>query len=197
MALTLSRRHFAAIGAGLAAPGLASLAGFGKSARASDLPDAAGALGEIMPVPPPPFHFMNAGGRRLTLAHYRGEGLVVNFWATWCGPCTRELPTLAALNKVLLPDGIRVLPISVDSSGARAVEPYYAKHHIEGLPVLVDPSSSALAAFHVDGIPLTVLIDRKGDMVARLEGAGDWNTPATAAKVRRLVGGAKPPVTQT
>ncbi|HEX7388977.1 MAG TPA: TlpA disulfide reductase family protein [Acidiphilium sp.] len=175
-------------------PGLASLAGFGKSARAQALPDVAGALTEVMPSPPPPFRFMNAGGRRLSLADYRGQGLIVNFWATWCGPCTRELPTLAALNKTLSPDGIRVLPISVDATGVRAVEPYYAAHHIEGLPVLVDPSSSALDAFHVNGIPLTIIIDRKGDMVAELEGAGDWNTPATAAAVRRLVGTRKSPI---
>jgi len=101
------------------------------------------------------------------------------------------MPTLAALNKVLTPEGILVLPISVDSTGAAAVKPYFTTHHIEGLPVLLDPSSSALGAFKAEGIPLTVIIDRKGQMVARTLGGANWNTPAVASRIRSLVG-AKP-----
>lgn len=163
-------------------------AGFGKSALAADLPDAAGRLSDLFPVSPPAFSFTDAAGKQLTFADYRGKGLVVNFWATWCGPCKKEMPTLAALNKILTPDGILVLPISVDAAGAKAVKPYFAAHHIEGLPVLLDPSSSALAAFHSDGIPLTVIIDRQGQMVAKTLGGANWETLATAAKIRRMVG---------
>lgn len=186
MAVTFTRRRLAAFGAGLAAAG-----GFGKSAFADPLPDALDRLREIFPVDPPPFSFTDASGKKLTLADYRGSGLVVNFWATWCFPCKQEMPTLAALNKVLTPEGILVLPISVNSTGAAAVKPYFTTHHIEGLPVLLDPSSSALGAFKAEGIPLTVIIDRKGQMVARTLGGANWNTPAVASRIRSLVG-AKP-----
>jgi thiol-disulfide isomerase/thioredoxin len=188
MANGLSRRHFGILGAGLMLPDLTALAGFGKSAVAMDLPDVAQNLAETLPQAAPDFHFMNASGRRLTLAHYRGEGLIVNFWATWCPPCRAELPSLVKLNKMLLPDGIRVLPISVDSNGIKAVIPYYKKHDITGVPMLIDPSSSALRAFQVNGIPLTVIVNRKGEVVATLQGAGNWNTASTAAKVRELIG---------
>ena len=183
MAMALTRRRLAACGAGLAAA-----AGFGKSAFAMPLPDALGRLSDMFPVAPPSFSFTDAAGKKLSLADYRGNGLIVNFWATWCAPCKAEMPTLAALNKVLTPDGIRVLPISVDSSGAEAVTSYFAAHHIEGLPVLLNPSSSALEAFHAEGIPLTIIIDRNGRMVAKTLGGADWNTPATASKIRSMVG---------
>ncbi|MEE3501661.1 TlpA disulfide reductase family protein [Acidiphilium acidophilum] len=188
MAIKLSRRHFAALGAGVLLPDLTALAGLGKSAFAMSLPDVAQNLAETLPEPAPDFHFMNAAGRRLGLAHYKGEGLIVNFWATWCPPCRAELPSLVVLNKMLLPDGIRVLPISVDSDGIKAVIPYYKKHDITGVPMLIDPSSSALRAFQVNGIPLTVIVNRKGDVVASLQGAGNWATATTAAKVRELIG---------
>lgn len=188
MANGLSRRHFGILGAGLILPDLTALVGFGKSAVAMDLPDVAQNLAETLPQAAPDFHFMNASGRRLTLAHYRGEGLIVNFWATWCPPCRAELPSLVKLNKMLLPDGIRVLPISVDSNGIKAVIPYYKKHDITGVPMLIDPSSSALRAFQVNGIPLTVIVNRKGEVVATLQGAGNWNTASTAAKIRELIG---------
>ncbi len=188
MTTGLSRRHFAALGAGLLLPDLTALAGFGKSALAEQLPDVGQNLAETLPQPAPTFHFMDASGRRLTLDHYRGEGLVVNFWATWCPPCRAELPSLVAINKVLLPDGIRVLPISVDSDGIQSVAPYYKRHDITGVPMLFNPNSSALRAFQVSGIPLTVIINRKSEVVATLDGAGNWNSADTIARIRHLVG---------
>jgi len=131
---------------------------------------------------------MDSAGRVLTLAHYKGTGLVVNFWATWCPPCRAELPTLIALNKKLHGSGIRVLLISVDINGIDSVVPFYKEHQITDMPILVDPSSSALNAFQSGGIPFTAVIDRNGDVVASLEGAGDWDTKTTEAAIRRLIG---------
>ncbi|CAG4923072.1 unnamed protein product [Acidocella sp. C78] len=200
MRFGLSRRRFAQLGAGLVLPDLTSLAGIGKSAAAMTLPDVGPNLDATVPQPEPDFHFLDASGRRMTLAAFRGEGLVVNFWATWCPPCRAELPTLLALDPKIRADGMRVLPISVDSQGIKAVRPYFARHHITGVPMLLDPSSSALDAFNIGGIPFTVIVDRAGQMVASLQGAGDWDTPATIARLRRLVGpkpAAAPPTTST
>lgn len=188
MSFGLSRRQFAALGAGFLLPDLTSLAGLGKSAHAFQLPDVAQNLDVTIPQPVPKFHFLDMAGRRLTLADFKGEGLVVNFWATWCPPCRAELPSLVALNKRIEKDGIRVLPISVDSEGVNAVRPYYKNHDITGVPILLDPSSSALDAFEVSGIPFTVIIDRKGEMIASLQGAGDWNSEAVVKRLVKLIG---------
>ena len=183
MTKPFTRRQFAGLGAGLAAVGL-----LGKSAWGMDLPDAAQRLTDVFPYDPPAFSFTDAAGKPLTFADYRGRGLLVNFWATWCGPCKAEMPTLAALNRTLLPDGILVLPISVDTQGAAAVKPYFKAHHIHGLPVLLDPSSNALEIFHAQGIPLSLVINRQGQIVARTLGGANWATAAAASKLRRMVG---------
>ncbi len=190
----LSRRGAIIRGSCLAAsgfllPDLATLAGFGKSADAAiRLPNASSSWRENLPLAAPPFHFMNSGGKILSLAHYLGTGLVVNFWATWCAPCRAELPTLVALNKRLHGSGIRVLLISIDTGGMKTVAPFYRQHNIKGLPILLDPSSSALDAFQTPGIPFTVIVNRGGDVVASLLGAGDWDTTATEVALHRLIG---------
>ena len=104
--------------------------------------------------------------------------MVVNLWATWCAPCVAEMPALAALARALAPADIAVMPLSSDRGGADAVRGFYAQHGVSGLPVLLDPKGAVLRAWGVQGIPVTVLIDREGRERARLEGAADWAAPA-------------------
>ncbi len=112
--------------------------------------------------------------------------MVVNLWATWCVPCVEELPSLARLSQTLAPDDIAVLPLSSDRGGAKTVEAFFQQHGITGLPVLLDPRSAAIRVLHARGIPTSLVIDRKGREVARLEGSADWSTPAAAQLVKRL-----------
>jgi thiol-disulfide isomerase/thioredoxin len=141
------------------------------------------------PVAVPDFTFISADGREHHLAEFIGHGMVINLWATWCVPCVAEMPALAELSKSLAPDDIAVLPLSSDRGGAGVVEAFYQEHGIAGLPVLLDPKGAAARAWHVRGIPTSLIINRKGEERARLEGAADWSTPAAAATVRRLAGG--------
>ncbi len=183
----LSRRSVIAASAGLALSGIR-----GNSAHAqittADLPDAAGVIAEIMPGPAPDLKFTDAAGKALTLANYRGSGLVVNIWATWCGPCVAELPTFAAIAPALAKTKILVLPISVDLDGSKSVKPFYASHGITSLPVLLDPDGSATDALNTDGIPVSIIINPQGQLVARLDGSANWNSPATLALIRQLAG---------
>ena len=98
------------------------------------------------------------------------------------------MPALDALARTLAPSGIRVLTVSLDHRGADAVRPFFAAHAIRSLPVLLDPHSTSLAALGLDGIPVTLLVNRAGQEVARLQGPVDWATPQAAALVGRLVG---------
>lgn len=135
----------------------------------------------------PAISFFDADGTEHTVAEFRGYGLVVNLWATWCVPCRAEMPSLAALSRALAPEDVGVLPLSSDRGGAGAVAGFYAQHAIAGLPVLLDPKGAALKAWGGPGIPVTVLIDREGRERARMEGSADWSTPAAIARVRSLV----------
>lgn len=152
----------------------------------SDLPDAADGLDSMAPVAPPPLKFTNAKGQKLNLADYKGHVLVVNLWATWCGPCVEELPTLAALAGQIQPLGGLVLPISIDTNGAQSVKPFFALHAITNLPVLLDPDGDNLDLLDTDGVPVTLVIDPQGRVAARLDGAANWNTPRVLSFVRSL-----------
>lgn len=167
-------------------------AGRGNSAFAQiateDLPDAAAVLDQIMPATAPDLNFTDESGKPLSLAGYRGSGLVVNIWATWCGPCVAELPTFAAIGQSLARSKILVLPISVDLDGAKAVRPFYASHGIRDLPILLDPDGSATGALNAEGIPVTIIVNPAGQLVARLDGSANWNSLATLALVRQLAG---------
>jgi thiol-disulfide isomerase/thioredoxin len=175
--------------AALAAGGTLAAAAWPRKPRAQDLKDLNGALKPSNPpVAAPDIVFVDAGGGRHRLSEFRGHGMVINLWATWCVPCVAEMPSLAALSKTLAPADIAVLPLSSDRGGADAVEAFFRKHAIAGLPVLLDPQGAAARAFGVEGIPTSVIIDKAGRERARLEGSADWSTPEAVAAVRKLVG---------
>jgi len=188
--LLMSRRSIIATAAGLAAAG-----GWGKFCAAqtddTDMPDAADAMTIQAPTAAPPVVFTTAAGKQRTLAHYAGHTLVVNLWATWCGPCVEELPTFDALALKLKASGVLILPISIDTAGAAAVAPFYASHGIKNLPILLDPNGDNMDVLNTDGIPLTVIINAAGQLVARLEGAANWNTSAVV-KFLQNQGGTPP-----
>ena len=140
------------------------------------------------PAEAPDISFTDAGGKQHTLSEFRGHGMVINLWATWCPPCVEEMPSLAALSKALAPHDIAVLPLSSDRGGASAVQAFFAHHDITGLPVLLDPHGAAARAFNARGLPTSVVIDKQGQERAVLEGAADWSTPDAIEVVRRLAG---------
>ncbi len=137
----------------------------------------------------PEGRFVDAEGASHEVSAFRGHGLIINFWATWCAPCVAEMPSLAVLSRALAPDDIAVLPLSSDRGGAAVVGPWFESKGITGLPVLLDPKGALARAWGVRGLPTTVVIDREGRDCARLEGGADWGMPEVAALIRTLVAG--------
>ena len=154
---------------------------------------AAGAsLGGLRPLAPPVVlpeaTFTAANGQLLRLADFRGHPLVLNVWATWCGPCIAEMPALDAMARELRPEGIAVIPIAVDFGGVKAVRAFYRTHHIRSLPIYAAPGGGLLDAWNIGGIPVTWLIDREGRAIARADGAQPWLRASRIGMVRRLLG---------
>ena len=137
----------------------------------------------------PAIRFVDAAGRAYGLGAYRGRGVVLNLWATWCAPCVAELPSLAALSRAVAGEKIAVLALSSDRGGAAAVERFYAAHRITGLGVLLDPEGAAMGILGARGIPTTYLIGPDGRERGWIEGAQDWAAPAAIAQVKALIGG--------
>lgn len=131
------------------------------------------------------------GGEPRTIADYRGRGLVVNFWATWCAPCVREMPALDRLHATLAPDGIAVLALSEDFKGAPVVRKFYARNGIAHLPVATDRRGRLVHRLGIAGLPTTILIDAAGSEVGRVVGPAEWDAPEVVSFVRACVGPAR------
>lgn len=137
--------------------------------------------------PLPEASFTDAAGREHRLADFRGQGLVVNLWATWCPPCVAEMPALDRLQAMLAGEGVRVLPLASDRGGAPVVEAFYRRLELAHLGIWLDPRGAAARALGVRALPTTVIVDRAGMERARLAGEAEWDAPALVAAVRRLV----------
>ena len=124
----------------------------------------------------------------IQLADFEGHGVILNFWATWCAPCVREMPELDALKKTLKNDGIEVLTVSTDREGIPAIREFFARNAISNLQPLSDAKGEAARALGIRGLPTTLIINADGLEVARIVGIHDYASAASAAYFRRCIG---------
>jgi thiol-disulfide isomerase/thioredoxin len=131
--------------------------------------------------------FADGEGRPLKLSDWRGKVTLVNLWATWCAPCRKEMPALAALQSKLGGPDFEVLAISIDRKGAAASAAFLDEAKATALKFYVDPSSKALGALQAIGLPASVLIDRDGREIGRLLGPAEWNAPEAEQLIRAAI----------
>lgn len=131
--------------------------------------------------PAPTATFRTIDGKPETLARFRGHPLLVNLWATWCGPCLKEMPTLDAL-ATAKGTALTVLPVSQDLDGAAKVAPYLAKSGFRTLKPALDPKTSLSLAYRAN-LPTSILYGSDGREVWRYTGDLDW----TGAKATALL----------
>lgn len=141
----------------------------------------------IPPKPVPKVGFVDGRGLERTLADYRGRGIVLNFWATWCVPCVREMPQLDRLNTAIRKYAIDVLTISEDRSGEALIRKFFQINGLKSLPQLRDPTGRLMRRLAVEGLPTTILIDPQGREVGRVVGPAEWDKPEVADFLRRLL----------
>ena len=131
--------------------------------------------------------FLDADGMPRSFADFQGQVVLVNFWATWCAPCIREMPALARLEAELGGDDFRVVAISIDRQGMPAVNRFYKKYGIEGLEPFVDTKNAVPRKLRVVGLPTTVLINRRGEEIGRLVGGAEWDSPEAVRLLRHFI----------
>jgi len=110
------------------------------------------------------FTLRDLQGKEWTLSQLRGKVVLVNFWATWCPPCRKEMPDLDALYRQFGDKGLVVLAVSDEDSAK--VKPFLAEHKYS-YPILLDPGDKATKLMAVDGIPKSFVYDRNGKLVAQ------------------------------
>lgn len=133
----------------------------------------------------PPLDLPDLQGTRVNLASFRGHPVIVNFWATWCAPCRREMPSLVALKERLGKGDPEVLAVSIDDDHA-AVREFLARSPLP-FRILLDPGRATADRFAVTTVPSTFILDGEGRVVERLDGEVDWSDPEIGATVERLV----------
>lgn len=131
--------------------------------------------------------FFNAKEEPLTLNALKGQGVVLNFWATWCAPCVLEMPALDTLAGTLNGRGVRVVAVSEDRGALTKVPTFYAEKGITQLEVFYDRKGALARKFGVDGLPTTILIDADGREFGRVKGVLEWDDDAIVAYLAQVL----------
>lgn len=148
------------LAAGFAAFALLTACSSSTSAHSSDAPSETRQASNNRK-PAPEFSLQDANGAAVKLADYKGKVVLLNFWATWCGPCALEIPWFTEFQQQYKSKGFEVLGVSMDDDGWKAVKPYLAEHKVNYRVVLGNDSVSQLYG-GVDSLPTTFLIDQNG-----------------------------------
>lgn len=129
-------------------------------------------------------------GPMRTLADYRGQVILLNFWATWCEPCKVEMPSMEAVHRDFARHGLRVVAVSEDNPAQ--VSPADLRDYADDLgltfDILRDTSGAMTKSYQIIGYPTTFVIARDGTVRRRWVGPEDWNSPANRALIRSLLG---------
>lgn len=153
-----------------------------------DGPPIAGHVAHFVPVkaarPGPDLAWRDAEGNEMRLGDFRGRVVLINFWATWCIPCVRELPSMDRLQTKLGGSEFTVLAVNVDAGGKYAAEPFLAKLSLAALPLYLDQRAALSRAMGVSVMPTSILYDRNGRELGRLEGGAEWDSADALALVR-------------
>jgi peroxiredoxin len=122
-----------------------------------------------------------------SLASLRGQVVLLNFWATWCEPCEREMPAMERLHEKLSPEGLRLVAVSVDET-SDVVEQFRTRFGLS-FEILWDADKRVANTYQAFKYPETLLIDRDGVVVERYIGPREWDSPLYEARLRRLLEG--------
>ncbi len=122
-------------------------------------------------------------GQPVSLESFKGKVVVLNFWATWCPPCIAEMPALDKLQSDLGGEDFAVVAVSTDRDGIKKTAPFYRRAGIKNLALYNDRRGNLLEAFAAKNLPVTVLLDREGRVVGRIEGAANWDSTEAKALI--------------
>jgi thiol-disulfide isomerase/thioredoxin len=141
------------------------------------------------PEPLPETGFTDRSGGSHSFADWRGQWLLVNFWATWCAPCRQEMPGLDALQAEFGDRGLSVLAIATGHNAPAAMDRFLAETGVDHLTIYLDPKQDLARQAGVLALPVTLLVDPQGRVQARLIGGADWSGASARAIVAALLGG--------
>tara|TARA_B100000315_G_scaffold253581_1_gene292662 strand:+ start:4128 stop:4676 length:549 start_codon:yes stop_codon:yes gene_type:complete len=135
----------------------------------------------------PTFSLPDLHGNEVSLSDFRGKVVLVNFWATWCGPCVIEMPSMEKLYREFQNEGFEILAVSNDTQGQMITKPFKEQFGLT-FPILHDLQHEVNAAYHIRSIPASMLIGKDGVITYRVPGARDWYSEKARDMIRHLLG---------
>lgn len=124
----------------------------------------------------PDLTFRTLDGKSVKLSELKSKVTVINFWATWCGPCVREMPSLQKLANEYAAKGLTVVGVNLDEDPEAVLAPFLAKHDIK-FRSFVDPAGALADRFSVSGLPLTLVLDENRKLLLEQLGDEEWFAP--------------------
>lgn len=131
--------------------------------------------------------FVGADGSEMTLDAYAGKHIVLNFWATWCAPCRKEMPHLSALQEAYQGEDFEVVTIATGRNPRPAMEAFFAEIGVDNLPLHKDERQALARSLGVLGLPVTLILDPDGNEIARLQGDADWASDSAYMIIETLI----------
>lgn len=131
--------------------------------------------------------FTHENGSNMALDHYEGQFVVLNFWATWCAPCRKEMPQLSDLQDEFGGDDFQVVTVATGSNQRPAMERFLADIGVDNLPLHTDNNSALARDMGVLGLPVTIILNPEGFEIARLIGDADWASDNAKAVLAALM----------
>ena len=132
--------------------------------------------------------FTTPDGIEHTLSDWQGKYVLVNFWATWCAPCRKEMPSLDALQEEFGGDAFEVVTIATGRNAIPAIERFFEEVEVTHLPILLDPKQKLARDMAVLGLPISVILNPEGHEIARLRGDAEWYSDSARAIVGAMIG---------
>lgn len=139
------------------------------------------------PLPTPNEDFQDALGAQVNLADFKGQVVILNFWASWCAPCVAELPTLDRLQADLADTGLKVVAVSLDRDGIKKAAPFFRRTGVKNLKLYTDRMSDLFQELKASALPTTYLLDREGKVVSFYVGATDWSSDWVKAALKKYL----------
>jgi thiol-disulfide isomerase/thioredoxin len=135
----------------------------------------------------PAFPFKNLDGSDASYDAFKGKVVLINFWATWCIPCVKEMPSLNKLAGTIGKDKFSVMALSLDGPTRAKVAPFIRDKELTALDVYLDDKRAAYGKLDILVLPTSILVDKQGREVGRLAGDAEWDTPEAVALIRHLI----------
>lgn len=132
--------------------------------------------------------FTDPDGGEYRLSDFGGKHVVLNFWATWCAPCRKEMPMLSDLQSEFGGETFEVVTIATGRNSVPGIRKFFEEVGVDNLPLYLDPKSALGRDMGVLGLPITVILNPEGREIARMRGDAEWNSDSAKAVIRALIG---------